>query len=45
MQKDKIAIKEDDKITGYLVPILYEEKVAAFDGYILIEANIKFEQE
>ena len=45
MQKDKIAIKEDDKITGYLVPILYEAKVTAFDGYILIEANIKFEQE
>lgn len=45
MQKDKISIKEDDKITGYLIPILYEEKVTALDGAILIEANIKFEQE
>lgn len=45
MQKDKIAIKEEDKITGYLIPTLYEEKVIVLDGALLIEANIKFEQE
>lgn len=42
MQKDKIAIKENKIITGYVIPTLYDDTVTVVDNAILIESDLKF---
>lgn len=42
MQKEKIAIKEDGRITSYVIPNLYDDTVTVLDNSIIIEANINF---
>lgn len=43
MQKEKIAVREDGKITSYVIPRIYNEKVTVAQGAVLIEADISFE--
>lgn len=43
MQKEKIAVREDGKITSYVIPKIYNEKVTVTQGSVLIEADISFE--
>ena len=43
MQKEKIAVREDGKITSYDIPRIYNEKVTVIQGTVLIEADISFE--
>lgn len=45
MQKDKIAVKEDGKITSYVIPKLYNESVTVLNGAILVEADLFFIEE
>ena len=45
MQKEKIAIKEDGKITSYVIPKIYNESVSVVNGNILIEADLSFTEE
>ena len=45
IQKEKIAIKEDGKITSYVVPRIYNETVTVANGFIIIEADISFIEE
>lgn len=45
MQKEKIAIKEDGRITSYVIPKIYNESVSVVNGNILIEADLSFSEE
>ena len=45
MQKEKIAVKEDGKITSYVIPKIYNENVSVVNGTILIEADLSFTEE
>lgn len=45
MQKEKIAVKEDGKITSYVIPKIYNESVTVSGGQIHIEADLNFTEE
>ena len=45
MQNEKIAIREDGKITAYAIPRIYNTRVSTTRGFIIIEADISFELE